>query len=138
MIHIFYERYISEALQEYELKTSQASERILEIEHELFDSVTQYISQFSTEIHNIGSSIALMDALLSLSEVSALPGYQRPEFVSGSELDIKNGKHPVLESTLKDHQYIASDVLMNATRNTLILTGPNMGGKSTYDENGRT
>lgn len=126
------ERYISEALQEYELKTSQASERILEIEHELFDKVSRYISQYTSQIHNIGSAIALMDALLSLSEISALPGYQRPQFVAGNVLDIKNGKHPVLESTLKDHQYIASDVLMDTSRNTLILTGPNMGGKSTY------
>ncbi|CAM2829559.1 DNA mismatch repair protein MutS [Erysipelothrix tonsillarum] len=126
------ERYISEALQDYEVKTSQASERILEIEHILFDQVSEFVARYASEIHNIGSAIALMDTLMALSEISSLPGYHCPQFVSGNVLDIRNGKHPVLESTLKDHQYIASDVLMNQERNTLILTGPNMGGKSTY------
>lgn len=126
------ERYINQELQEYETKISQASEEILKLESLLFEEYTQYVSQFSKEIHNIGDAIAYLDVLMSLSEVSKLPGYTRPIFNHDSIIDIKKGKHPVLAQRLIDHQYIASDVLIDKDRKILILTGPNMGGKSTY------
>ncbi|QIK69097.1 DNA mismatch repair protein MutS [Erysipelothrix sp. HDW6C] len=126
------ERYISEELQNYEVKISQASDRILEIESRLFDQYSEFVNGYSKQIHHIGDAIANLDVLVALAEVSSLPGYTKPHFVDGKVLDIRNGKHPVLETTLKDHQYIASDAILDADDYTLILTGPNMGGKSTF------
>ncbi|MEG0327377.1 MAG: DNA mismatch repair protein MutS [Erysipelothrix sp.] len=126
------ERYISAELQEYEVKISQASERILEIEQKLFDKYTKFVEGYSAAIHQIGDAIAYLDILLALTEISLLPGYQKPLITQAKTVNIKNGKHPVLEQTLINHQYIASDVDMSEARKTLILTGPNMGGKSTY------
>lgn len=126
------ERYINQELQEYETKISQASEQILKLESQLFEQYSQYVSGFSKDIHAIGDAIATLDVLISLAEVSKLPGYTKPVFNHDSIIDIKGGKHPVLAMKLIDKQYIASDVLINKDRKILILTGPNMGGKSTY------
>ncbi len=126
------ERYINQELQEYETKISQASESILKLESQLFVDYSEYVAGFSKGIHAVGEAIAYLDILLSLADVSKLPGYTRPVFNRESIIDIKAGKHPVLAQRLVDHQYIASDVLIDQDRKILILTGPNMGGKSTY------
>lgn len=126
------ERYISEELQEYEVKISQASDQILQIETELFAKYSEYVSEHAKSIHAIGDGLATLDVLVALAEISALPGFTKPKVVEGRYLDIQEGKHPVLQATLKDQQYIASDTLMDESIYTLILTGPNMGGKSTY------
>ncbi|QIK56610.1 DNA mismatch repair protein MutS [Erysipelothrix sp. HDW6A] len=126
------ERYISEELQEYEVKSSQASDRILELETKLFNELSDYVKSYSKRIHSIGDIIANVDVLVAFAALSSKPGFTKPEFVEGKVLEIKTGKHPVLEDTLTEHQYIASDVDMNQDIKTLILTGPNMGGKSTF------
>ena len=126
------ERYISEELQEYETKVLKASERILEIEQELLKKFTNHALQYVREIHQIGDSIALLDVILSLTEVSSRSNYVRPIFNTEKVIELKEGRHPVLEKELKDHQYISSDCMMNEKQRLLILTGPNMGGKSTY------
>lgn len=126
------ERYISEDLQEYEVKISQAKDRIQVLELELFKKYTDHVVNYVKDIHELGHAIAYLDVLVSLSQFSKQPGYTKPKIVEDAVLNIENGRHPVLESSLKDHQYIASSVEMNKSRRTLILTGPNMGGKSTY------
>lgn len=126
------ERYISEALQEYEIKINEASTKILEIETALFDEFTQRIKKYTQKIHNIGSIIAYVDAMLALANVSLTPGYTRPQFTEHKSLIIKEGMHPVLKHTLSDHDYISSDAILTSDKHTQILTGPNMGGKSTY------
>ncbi len=126
------ERYISEELQSYETKVLEAGERILEIEQALLKKYTEYIMLYVHQIHKIGDAIAKLDVLLSLSEVSSLSGYVKPIFNHDHKLDLKEGRHAVLESELKSHQYISSDCEMDKNSRLLILTGPNMGGKSTY------
>ena len=126
------ERYISEDLQSYEVKISEAKERIQVLELELFKQYTDFVVQHAQEIHTLGRGIADLDVLMSLSEFSKQPGYIKPKLVEEPILEIKEGRHPVLESSLKDHHYISSSVDMSEIRRTLILTGPNMGGKSTY------
>lgn len=126
------ERYISQELQEYEVKINEASTRILEIETRLFDSFTDQIKKYLRDIQGIGNVIAYVDNLVSLAEISLSPGFSKPEFVKEKTLEITNGMHPVLKQTLSDHQYITSDSTMNVDKYTQILTGPNMGGKSTY------
>ncbi len=126
------ERYINQELQEYETKASQATERILSIEAELFRQYTEYVEQFTDGITLIADELASLDVLIGLMEVSSLAGYIKPQFNKDRKIDIKQGKHPVLAATLEGHDYIASDVLIDKDRQILLLTGPNMGGKSTY------
>ena len=126
------ERYINQELQEFETKSSQATERILSIESRLMREYTSLVESYGPRISILADALAQVDVLLSLMQISSLPGYVKPEFNSERIIDIKLGKHPVLAATLKDHQYIASSVLIDQSRNILILTGPNMGGKSTY------
>lgn len=126
------ERYISEALQTHEERVLKASDRILEIENELFDTYTAYVLKYSSKIHNIGEQLALLDMMTALTYVSSLPGYTRPSFNSNQSMRVIEGRHPVLENELRDHQYISSDVIFNEDHRLQILTGPNMGGKSTY------
>lgn len=126
------ERYISEPLQDYEVRIEQATERILAIEQELFDVYTEYVRDYTQSIHNIGDILAEIDVVFSLSDVALTPGYVKPMFNNERKIEIKEGRHPVLEASLKDHQYIASDVDLDESRRVLVLTGPNMGGKSTY------
>ena len=126
------ERYISEALQDYETKVLQASDRILEIEQTLLKKYTDFTLNYHHAIHDVGVAIAEIDVILSLSEVSSLPGYVKPVFNMDRKVDLVEGRHPVLESELNSHEYIASDTHMDTESRLLILTGPNMGGKSTY------
>ena len=126
------ERYISEELQDYEVKISEASSRILEIETALFDEITEMAKQHSLQIHAIGEAIAYLDVMVAFAEVSLTNGYNKPKFVDTKTLEIVEGMHPVLKHTLEDHQYISSNSNMNPNDYTQVLTGPNMGGKSTY------
>ena len=126
------ERYINQELQEYETKASQATERILALEAQLFDDYTKQVKHYIHKISQVADELASLDAILSLMHVSSNPGYVKPTLNENRTIDIKQGKHPVLAATLKEHDYIASDVLIDPNRNILILTGPNMGGKSTY------
>lgn len=126
------ERYISEELQEYEMKILKASDRILEIEETLLKSYTEYVAGFAIDIHAIGDALARLDVLLAYSEVSSLPGYVKPKFAQTGDVNIIAGRHPVLESQLGNQNYVASDVTFDVSRQLQILTGPNMGGKSTY------
>lgn len=126
------ERYISEELQDYEVKISEASSRILEIETVLFEKYSDIVKTYSEKIHKIGEIIAFLDIMLAFAEVSLLPGFSKPKFTDSKLIDIKGGMHPVLKQTLSDHQYISSDSKMDDNHYTQILTGPNMGGKSTY------
>ncbi len=126
------ERYISDELQDFEVKINEAKERILYLEQKLFDEYTAYISDYSRQLHQLAQALSYLDVLLSLSEFSHRPGYVKPELHERKELYIQEGRHPVLEASLEDKQYISSDVHFDEKRQILVLTGPNMGGKSTY------
>ncbi|NLW15514.1 MAG: DNA mismatch repair protein MutS [Erysipelothrix sp.] len=126
------ERYISADLQEYETKVVSASERILEIENMLMKKFTSLCLEYTNEIQEMAQSIAKLDLIQSLEHISSYPGYVKPVFNNNNDMNIVDGRHPVLEKELSSHQYIASDVLFGEDRKLLILTGPNMGGKSTY------
>ncbi|HZJ87103.1 MAG TPA: DNA mismatch repair protein MutS, partial [Erysipelothrix sp.] len=126
------ERYITEELQNYETKVLEASDRILEIENELIKKYTAHTLNYTKGIQKIGEVIGQLDILYSLTQVSSNPLYVKPTFNDKRELHIVDGRHPVLEKELTSHQYIASDVHFDDAQKLLILTGPNMGGKSTY------
>ena len=126
------ERYITEALQDYETKVLEASDRILAIENQLMKKYSDYTLQHIKGIQAMGDAIGQLDVIQSLAHISSYPGYTKPVFNHENDLEIINGRHPVLEKELASHQYIASNVSFDKQRKVLILTGPNMGGKSTY------
>ena len=94
--------------------------------------MTQFVKRHAQTIHAIGDAIAYLDVMIAFAEISRLPGYTKPHFVKEQCLEITNGAHPVLQQTLTQHLYISSDVLITDVLKTVILTGPNMGGKSTF------
>jgi DNA mismatch repair protein MutS len=126
------ERYITQELKEYEEKILGAEEKILAIETRLFNELVIALSDYITAIQLNSNLIAQLDCLLSFTKVSAENKYVRPEVVDNDVLDIKQGRHPVIEKQLPvGETYIANDVFLdNETQQIIIITGPNMAGKS--------
>nr|WP_159949679.1 DNA mismatch repair protein MutS [Polaribacter septentrionalilitoris] len=126
------ERYITEELKEYETKILGAEEKIQKLEQELFSKLLQYIIQFVDVVQENAQIIAKIDCLLSFSVLAVENNYVRPQMDESTDLDIKNGRHPVIEKQLPiDQTYIANDVVLNRNQQQIIMiTGPNMSGKS--------
>jgi len=125
------ERYITEELKEYEAKALSADERIKELEYELFEQIRRSIAARSKDIQEAANLIAELDMLLALAEVAVENQYCCPEVVEGQELTIKDGRHPVVEREVKEG-FVPNDVHFNDSTRLMIITGPNMSGKSTY------
>ncbi|MEE9408858.1 MAG: DNA mismatch repair protein MutS [Polaribacter sp.] len=126
------ERYITEELKEYETKILGAEEKIGKLEQEIFSKLLQYIIQFVQIVQENAQIIAKIDCLLSFSVLAIDNNYVRPIMDESTDLDIKNGRHPVIEKQLPiDQTYIANDVVLNRNQQQIIMiTGPNMSGKS--------
>jgi DNA mismatch repair protein MutS len=126
------ERYITQELKEYEDKILGAETRILEIEQELYNALVQNIAHYTETIQLNASIVAQIDCLYSFAYVSVNNNYARPEMNDSLDLDIKNGRHPVIETEMAPgEQYIGNDVhLDNERQQIIIITGPNMAGKS--------
>lgn len=128
------ERYITEELKEYEDKILNAEEKISGIESKIFLELRDFILGFSDDIQKNASIIATLDALISFAEVSELYYYTKPEINDSEVIEIVEGRHPVIERLLPaGEKYISNDTSVDTTENQiLILTGPNMSGKSSY------
>lgn len=126
------ERYITPELKEYEEKIVGAEDKILQIELQLFESLLNELQDYLAPIQTNGNILAIMDCLLCFAQVSLSFRYKRPVIHDGDELNIKAGRHPVIERYLQPGDaYISNDVLLNKTeQQIIILTGPNMSGKS--------
>ena len=126
------ERYITEELKEYETKILGAEEKIAKIEQEIFTKLLQYIIQFVQKVQENAQIIAKIDCLLSFSVLAVDNNYVRPLMDESTDLEIKNGRHPVIEKQLPiSEEYIANDVVLNRNLQQIIMiTGPNMSGKS--------
>ena len=126
------ERYITEELKEYETKILGAEEKIAKIEQDIFSKLLQYIIQFVDVVQENAQIIAKIDCLLAFSVLAIDNNYVRPIMDEGTDLEIKNGRHPVIEKQLPiDQTYIANDVVLNRNQQQIIMiTGPNMSGKS--------
>ena len=126
------ERYITEELKEYESKILGAEEKIQKIEQDLFAQLLQNIIQFVQKVQENAQIIAKIDCLLSFSVLAIDNNYVRPKMDESTDLEIKNGRHPVIEKQLPiDQNYIANDVVLNRNQQQIIMiTGPNMSGKS--------
>ena len=127
------ERYITPKLKEMEDKVLGATGRITELEIRLFDEIRQKIGAEIDRLKKVCDIIATVDVLQSLAQVAFKLGYVMPEVLDKGGITIKDGRHPVVERTLKDTIFVPNDTEMDDTENReLIITGPNMAGKSTY------
>src|SRR5271168_2939298 len=129
------ERFTSPELKEYERKILAADERILEIERRLFVEIRSSIAAQAQRLRRTAAAIAQLDVLTSFAKLAADRGYARPEFNATGELLIVGGRHPVIEELLRQRgeRFVPNDLCFDPSRQQLLLiTGPNMGGKSTY------
>ena len=125
------ERFISPSLKEKEALILNAEEKIIEIEFNLFLEVKEEIRKEINNLQDIADNISDIDALISLSNVADSYNLVRPELIDERRIEIKDGKHPVIER-VSNTEYVPNDIMMDEETNVLLITGPNMSGKSTY------
>ena len=126
------ERYITPEMKEYESLVLNAEERIHEVESRLFKELCREISRSDADILKTARIIGELDVYLSFAEVAALSGYTRPELTEEPILEIHDGRHPVVETTLHGERFVPNDTIFEAGESVRIITGPNMSGKSTF------
>ena len=127
------ERYITDELKEMEATLLGADDKIKALEYDLFVSVRDKVGEASTRIRETASALAVLDVFISLSECAIQNNYVRPIIDGGDTIDIKDGRHPVVEKFVSDSYFVPNDACLNLTdRKLMLITGPNMAGKSTY------
>jgi DNA mismatch repair protein MutS len=127
------ERYITPELKEYEDKVLRAEDRACELEYELFTTLRDRVSADAPRLIQAGAVLAQVDVLAGLAELAARGGYVRPEMVAEPVLEIEHGRHPVLDALLSPGAFVPNDVALGPDAGQILLiTGPNMAGKSTY------
>lgn len=127
------ERFITPELKEYESKILGADDRISGLEQEIFVSIRSQASAFTGRLRDTSIAIASLDALVSLSEAADRYGYVRPEMDDSDKLLITEGRHPVVERLHPDEPFVPNDTALDCDKErVIIITGPNMAGKSTY------
>lgn len=127
------ERYITPELKETEALVLNAESKINEKEYQLFTEIREEIKKHILRIQKTSKAISTLDVLTSFAEVSYNNGYVKPEMTDKDQIIIEKGRHPVIEQTVKDGVFVANDVYLNRDEaSMLLITGPNMSGKSTY------
>ena len=127
------ERYITPTLKEYEEKVLGAEDRVVEIEYDLFQHIRRLVAAEGQRIQTAADKVATLDILLGLADLAHERNYCRPEMDESTELMIEEGRHPVIETMNLGERFVANDVHMDTEeRQILIITGPNMAGKSTF------
>src|SRR6185503_15184683 len=126
------ERFITPEMKEFETLVLNAEERIREIELRLFKETCAVIGKSAFKLLQIARALAVLDVLSSLAETAALGGYVRPEVHEGSELEIHEGRHPVVEQLLHGERYLPNHVIFATGEIVRLITGPHMAGNSTY------
>ncbi len=127
------ERYVTPELKTKETHILAAEDRMKDLEYELFVQLRREVAQHAARLQKAARVLAQIDALVSLAEVAARYGYVKPLVDDGDSLEIKEGRHPVVERFLHDASFVPNDVRLIAdTQRVLILTGPNMSGKSVF------
>lgn len=125
------ERYVTPALKEYEEKVLGATERIEQRERELFEALRQRVSAAIGRLQDAAARVATLDVLSSFAQVAETESYVRPVVDEGFDLEIVGGRHPVVERMMARDRFIPNDVRLTPDARMIILTGPNMAGKST-------
>lgn len=127
------ERYITEELKDKESIILEAEEKMLELEYSLFTALREKIALEANRLQKVANLVAKIDVLISFANISNRYKYIRPQLNTDGKIQIKEGRHPVVEAINNDNPFIPNDVFLdNNTDQILIITGPNMAGKSTY------
>ena len=126
------ERFINEALKEKEAQILSAEERKGELEKHLYQELLLEIKKYTRKIQVIADIVAELDVMISLTNVSINHNFIKPTFNQNRTIFVKAGRHPVVDTVLKKNKYVANDIVMDKETDILLITGPNMGGKSTY------
>jgi len=125
------ERYITPALKEWEERILTAEEKARELEASIFADIVEGLSRYSERVQRTAGILSTLDTLSSLAEVAERMDYTMPAVNDGDKIEIEGGRHPVIEAGVKD--FVSNDLLLdNSANGIIILTGPNMAGKSTY------
>ena len=124
------ERYFTPELKEWEEKVFDAEDAIGGLEADLFLQVRNQVVVAVSRLQDTGSRLATLDVLSNLAEVGSSRGYTRPEVHTGKELEIRGGRHPVVETMMPREEFIPNDLVLDEAGHIVILTGPNMAGKS--------
>lgn len=125
------ERYVTPELKEKEQLILEAEEKSVELEYELFIAIRDQLKTYIPQLQKLAEIVSKIDVLQSFATISESNNYKRPSFVENN-LSIKNGRHPVVERVMKNGEYVPNDVFMDHDSDVLLITGPNMSGKSTY------
>ncbi|HLS07306.1 MAG TPA: DNA mismatch repair protein MutS, partial [Bacillota bacterium] len=123
--------FITPELKEKEQLILEAEEKSIDLEYELFVELREKIKTYTTDLQELAQVISQLDVLQSFATVSDQNNYTRPKF-SDQKLAIKNGRHPVVEQVMLEGEFVPNDILLDHEKNILLITGPNMSGKSTY------
>jgi len=126
------DRFVTEELKQFEHQVLTAEERSKAIETELFELLRQETAQKSKEIHKTAKALARLDCLLSLATVAVQYRFVRPKIDDSNRLEILGGRHPIVEKSIGSSSFIANDTQLSSEKQMMIITGPNMAGKSTY------
>lgn len=127
------ERFITPELKEIEDKILGAEEKSKALEYEIFQELRDAVVRETARIQGIARALATLDVLASLADVAVAQRYVRPRLSDDTRLDIRDGRHPVLDALMKEQRFVPNDTLLDTEENQVaIITGPNMAGKSTY------
>ena len=126
------ERYIVPDLKEYEEKVITAKSKIEALEYELFKQLTSEIKEHIDSLYKLANRIANLDIVSNFAYIATKNSYVKPEIDDGDILEIKGGRHPIVENLIPSGTYVKNDIVLDDKNNLIILTGPNMSGKSTY------
>ena len=126
------ERYIVPDLKEYEEKVITAKSKIEALEYELFKQLTSEIKEHIDSLYKLANRIANLDIVSNFAHIATKNSYIKPEIDDGDILEIKGGRHPIVETLIPSGTYVKNDIVLDDKNNLIILTGPNMSGKSTY------
>lgn len=126
------ERFITPELKEKEKFILSADDRIVALEYDIFINIRNYVKKLTKKIQDVADIISFIDVVTSFAEVSINNHYVRPTFNNKNIINVKNGRHPVMEVINRNDNYIPNDVEINDKEHFVIISGPNMGGKSTF------
>jgi DNA mismatch repair protein MutS len=127
------ERFYTPEIKEFEQKILGAEEKIQDLEHELYNTLRDEVAQHVDALLDTTRALAMIDVLQGFAQNAVLSNYVRPVILADGRINIREGRHPVVEKILEKGSYIPNDVILNREDNQiLIITGPNMSGKSTY------
>lgn len=126
------ERYITEELKIYESKILNAKDKIEGLEYEIFKKLTDEIRVYEKELQKLAKTLAYLDVIMAFALVAVKNSYIKPLFNDNKILDIKKGRHPVVEKLIGEENFVKNDIFLDEKERIIILTGPNMAGKSTY------